>query len=490
MPEPDAVGLIRARLGNPPDLVVRAIDPDRADGAPAPASRYWILFLESLTDVGAVSDYVVRPLVWGVGSGGRVRPAHASIHVPDVQRANGVEDAVGKLLDGQTLIVEAAGSIWAADTASRPGRMVEEPDAESGVRVPREGFNEQLDVGIALTRARLRHPGLRFEQRRFGTRTATRVVLAYIEDLVDPEILATVRSRLDRMRLDGVLESGYIEEFIEDSPFSPFPQTLRTERPDVVVANLLEGRFAILVDGTPFALVGPVVLTQLLTVSEDYYERSILSSWVRMLRYAAFVISLVLPGLYVAVTTYHQEVIPTSLLLSIAADREGVPFPALAEALLMETQFEVLREAGLRLPRAVGPAISIVGALVLGQAAISANLVSPAMVIVVAMTAIASFATPAFSIALAARLLRFAFTIAGAALGLFAMQAVAVLILVHLCALRSFGVPYLSPLAPLRLRDWTDVVARVPWWAMTRRPGFMMPKDLIRATSPKGRGSS
>ena len=480
---------IRARLGSPPDLVVRALDVPTREGH-GPDARYWIVFVRSLTDVRIVSDAVVRPLLWGAVASDQRRSARAIIQVPALHQVNDVEDAIQKLLDGWTIVVEPTGRVWGADTGARPGRTVEKPDSESGIRVPREGFNEQIDASIALIRARLRHPGLRFEQRRCGTRTATRVVLAYIDDLIDPEILSTVRFRLDRVQIDGVLESGYVEEFIEDSPFSPFPQVLRTERPDVVVANLLEGRFAILVDGTPFALVGPVVLAQLLTVSEDYYERTILSSWVRMLRYAAFTVSLTLPGLYVALTTYHQELIPTSLLLSIAAAREGVPFPALVEALLMELQFEVLREAGLRLPKAVGPAISIVGALVLGQAAISANLVSPAMVIVVAMTGIASFATPVFSLALSARLLRFAFTLSGAILGLFSMQAVAVLLLVHLCALRSFGVPYLAPIAPLRLRDWTDLSARVPWWAMRRRPGFVMPKDLIRAPSPKGQGSS
>lgn len=486
--EPEPVRLVRERLGSPPDLVVRPIEAASRDGARLPGPRRWVLFLETLTDVATVSNYVVRPLAAEGRPPGGAGVAFPLIHVPDVRPIRDVDEGIRRLLDGWTLVVQEADSIWAADTASRPGRQVNEPDSETGIRVPREGFNEQIETGLALIRARIRHPGLRAEQRRFGSRTATRVVLVYIEGLAAPELLATVRARLDRIAIDGVLESGYVEEFIEDSPYSPFPQTLRTERPDVVVGNLLEGRFAILVDGTPFALVGPVVLPQLLTVSEDYYERAVLSSWVRILRYAAFGLSLVLPGTYVAVTTYHQEVIPTSLLLSIAAAREGVPFPALVEALLMELQFEVLREAGVRLPRAVGPAISIVGALVLGQAAISANLVSPAMVIVVAMTAIASFATPVFSVALAARLLRFAFTVAGATMGLFGVQAVAVLVLVHLCALRSFGIPYLAPLAPMRVRDWRDVTVRLPWWAMRRRPAFISAPDRVRAPSTKGRG--
>ncbi|WP_324715308.1 spore germination protein [Carboxydochorda subterranea] len=501
--EPGIVQTVRARLAEPPDLVVRAVDRAPTDGAPSAAARYWVLFLDSMVDATAVAQHIVGPLLRSDGYGpaagpasstqGRAAPGGATpraslpaVYVPAVTPVDGVDEATGRLLDGWTILVDPEERLWAADTAARPGRVVEEPDAESGVRVPREGFNEQIGSSMALIRSRLRHPGLRFEEKRVGSRTATRVALVYIEDLINPAILDTVRSRLGRIQIDGVLESGYIEEFIEDQPFSPFPQTLRTERPDVVVGNLLEGHFAILVDGSPFALVGPVVLTQLLGVSEDYYERAVLSVGMRGLRFLALIISLVLPGLYVALLTYHQELLPTHLFLSIAAAREGVPFPAIAEALIMEVQFEILREAGLRLPRVVGPAISIVGALVLGQAAISANLVSPAMVIVVAMTAIASFATPVFSLALAARVTRFVFTMSGALLGLFGMQAVAVLLLVHLCALRSFGVPYLAPVAPLHLQDWKDVGLRLPWWAMRRRPGWLMPKELMRSRLPRG----
>ncbi|HEY8425722.1 MAG TPA: spore germination protein [Limnochordales bacterium] len=474
---PDAVDRIRQALGSPPDLVIRPLGPEGP----------WVLFLHSLADVRLVADAVVRPLLTASGDG-RASVGPDSIEVPNVDPVKDEQTAVRQLLDGHTILVERDGALWTLTTAKRPGRAVEEPSNETGIRVPREGFTEELEVSIALIRARLRHPGLRLEERRCGTRTGTRVILAYMEDIIDPEILSTVRQRLDRIQLDGVLESGYVEEFIEDAPFSPFPQVLRTERPDVVVANLLEGRFAILVDGTPFALIGPVVLPQMLLSAEDYYERTVLTSWVRWLRFAAFVISLTLPGLYVAVTSFHPEVIPTPLLFSIAGAREGIPFPPLVEAILMELQFEMLREAGLRLPRTVGPAISIVGALVLGEAAFRANIVSPAMVIVVAMTGIASFTAPLFSIAMAARLLRFAFTIAGGVFGLLGLQAVGVLLVVHLCALRSFGVPYLSPMAPLRVRDWSHVVARPPWWATRTRPAFVLPKDLMRAPSSGRRG--
>jgi spore germination protein KA len=267
-----------------------------------------------------------------------------------------------------------------------------------------------------------------------------------------------------------VLESGYLEEFIEDNPYSPFPQVVHTERPDRVTASLLEGRVAILTDGTPFALIVPAEFITLMQSPEDYYERYMVATAIRWLRYIGFAMSLLLPSLYIAITTFHQEMIPTRLLISLAAAREGVPFPALVEALMMEFTFEALREAGIRLPRAVGQAVSIVGALVIGQAAVQAGIVSPLMVIVVAITGIASFMNPAFNIALTMRLMRFPLMLLAATLGLFGVMVGILAILIHLAGLRSFGVPYLSSLAPLHTKDLKDVAVRAPWWAMDNRP--------------------
>lgn len=474
-------------LGDPLDLTVRPLYSWGGRGRPS----CWVACIRSLVNHQLVAEAIIRPLTQARGRDTDTGSAGPAVHVPQVQAAQDLHEVAVRLMDGWTVIVQPASpapTLWLADTAERPGRPVEEPQNETGVRVPREGFVERLESNLSLVRSRLRHTGLRIEERRLGRRTATRLALLYIEDLINPHILGTVRSRLDGIQLDGLLESGYVEEFLEESPLSPFPQLLRTERPDTVVANLLEGRFAILTDNTPFALIGPVVLGQLLTTPEDYYERFLIGSLLRALRYAAFAISILLPALYVSVTTYHAEMIPTPLLLSIAAAREGVPFPALVEALIMELNFEVLREAGLRLPRAVGPAVSIVGALVLGQAAINANLVSPAMVIVVAITAIASFATPIFSVAIAARIIRFLFTLAGGLLGLYGVQAVAFLFLVHLVALRSFGIPYLAPVTPANPAAWKDLVVRLPWRAIGTRPEFLMPGDVVRAGRTPGGG--
>lgn len=285
-----------------------------------------------------------------------------------------------------------------------------------------------------------------------------------------PELVEEVMSRLRRIENDGLLASAYIEELIEDNPASPFPQVLSTERPDVASAYLLEGHVVIIADGTPSVLIAPVTFFSLLQSPEDYYERYVVGSAIRWLRYLFFAISLLGPSLYVAVLSFHQEMIPTTLLLTVAQSREQVPFPALVEAVLMESMFEALREAGARLPKQIGSAVSIVGALVIGQAAIAAGIVSAPMVMVVAITGIASFMAPRFTVGIAIRLLRFPMMFLAGFLGFLGLILGIIVILNHLLTLRSFGVPYLSPLAPMKSRELKDVLLRVPRWMANTRP--------------------
>jgi len=249
-----------------------------------------------------------------------------------------------------------------------------------------------------------------------------------------------------------------------------FPQIVHTERPDRVAAGLLQGRVAILTDGTPFVLLVPGEFVTFLTSPEDYYERYMLGTFIRWVRMAAFIISLVLPSLYIAITTFHSEMIPTRLLISITSYRQGLPFPTLAEALAMEFTFEILREAGVRLPRSIGQAVSIVGALVIGQSAVQAGIVSPLMVIIVAFTGIASFSFPSYNLGITIRLLRFPLMLLAGLLGLFGVMFGIIMITIHMASIRSLGVPYLASVAPVHLSDLKDVLVRAPWWAMDERP--------------------
>ncbi len=366
-----------------------------------------------------------------------------------------------------------------------PNRGVQEPDTETVVRGPREGFTETLRFNTVLVRRKIKHPSLRIISLKIGELTHTDVAVLYIENIAKPDVLDKVLRRLKQIKIDGVLESGYLEEMIEDVPYSPFPQVSYTERPDALASDLLQGKVGIIVDGTPIALSVPAVFAEFMQVGEDYYERAMIVILIRFVRYLGAFISLLAPSIYIAVTTFHQEIIPTTLALSIASGREGVPFPALLEALVMTLSLEILQEAGLRLPKPIGQTIGIVGALIIGDAAVKASLVSPIMVIVIGLTAVSSYAIPAYDMGIAFRLIRFPLMFLAGFLGFYGIGLGLYGLLIHLLSMRSFGVPYLSPVAPLRIRAFLqDTVVRVPWWGMKHRP------RLIDTDRPRSGGDA
>jgi len=461
-------------------------------------TRAAVIYVDGLADRNIINDNILKPLMLEYRmagfnqNGGNLldRVKNIGATVSEAKEARTMNQLVAGILYGDVaLIIDGQETALLFSTKGWPSRGISEPQSEVLVRGSREGFTEDLRTNTTMIRRRLRSPNLVFEDLSIGRVTSTGVLIAYIKGIADPQMVSEIRARLQKIDIDGVLESGYLEEFIEDNPYSPFPQILHTERPDRVAASLLEGRVAVITDGTPFVLLAPAEFITFMQSPEDYNERYIIATSIRWLRYIAFGISLLLPSLYIAVTTFHQEMIPTRLLISLAAAREGVPFPALVEALMMEFTFEALREAGIRLPRAVGQAVSIVGALVIGQAAVQAGVVSPLMVIVVAITGISSFMNPSFSIALTMRLLRFPIMLLAGTLGLFGVMVGVLAILIHLAGLRSFGVPYLASLAPLHAGDLKDVAVRAPWWAMDNRPAETG-KQNLRRQSPDQKPSA
>nr|WP_263326771.1 spore germination protein [Neobacillus sp. Marseille-Q6967] len=403
------------------------------------------------------------------------------VSISSVKEVTQLDDVVTNVLKGNTiLLVDGVIKGLVFDAKGGERRGVAEPQSESAVRGPREGFTERLRVNTALIRQKVRSNRLKIISKDIGEETATGIAVVYIEGLAAPELVDEVLERLNRIKTDGILESGYIEEFIEDDTWSLFPQIQNTERPDTVAANLLEGRVAIIVDGTPFVLILPATFWQFLQASEDYYNRFHISIFLRLLRMIFVFIALALPSLYIAATTYHQEMIPTNLLFSLAASREAIPFPAFVEAMIMEISFEALREAGIRLPKIVGQAVSILGALVIGQAAVEAGIVSAPMVIIVSITGIASFTIPRFNMAISIRLLRFPLMILAGLFGLFGIVLGILVILTHLSKLRSFGIPYFWPVSPMSFKDLKDVFIRAPWWAYDTRPNQLVKKDTVR----------
>lgn len=403
------------------------------------------------------------------------------VTISDVTEADNLDAIVKQVLDGNTvLLVDGLEQALVFNSKGGQRRAVSEPETETAVRGPREGFTENIAVNIALLRQKIRSPHLKLITKELGTETRTIVGLMYLDHLAAPDLVNEVEARLDRIKIDAILESGYIEELIEDDPNSLFPQIQNTERPDTIAGNLLEGRVAILVNGTPFALILPTTFWQFLQANEDYYHRFHITVFLRVLRIFMIFLALLLPAIYIAVTTYHQEMIPTNLLYSIAASRESIPFPAFVEALIMEVAFEALREAGLRLPKIIGQAVSILGALVIGQSAVEAGIVSAPMVIIVSLTGIASFTIPKFNMAISIRILRFPMMILAGMFGLFGISLGSILIVTHLCKLRSFGIPYFSPLAPLKWSEFKDIFIRAPWWAMNKRPSQTITENIKR----------
>ncbi|TCP29210.1 spore germination protein KA [Scopulibacillus darangshiensis] len=433
-----------------------------------------LVYIEGLANTEEIDDNVLSPLMQESTEYDDIKTLlKKRIAVSNVKELATFSDCVDQISIGNPVIlIDGRATGFSLDLSKWEQRSVEEPSAEQVIRGPREGFIETLQVNSSMLRRKIRSPEFKMQAMEVGRYTKTKVIIAYMDGIVNKTLLEEVNNRLKRIDIDGVLESGIIEEFIEDNPYSPFPQLLTTERPDVAAANLLEGRVVIMVDGTPFVMIAPTTLYSFFQSNEDYYSRFLIASLIRWLRYFLVVMSLLLPSLYVAVLTFHQEMLPTTLIISVAASREQVPFPALVEALIMEITFEALREAGLRLPKQVGSAVSIVGALVIGESAVQAGIISAPMVIVVSFTGIASFTIPRYSAAIAIRMLRFPMIFLAGTLGLLGIMLGIITIIVHLCTLRSFGVPYLSPMAPMNASGMKDVLIRAPWWSLRTRPHF------------------
>lgn len=401
--------------------------------------------------------------------------------VSDLREVDNLADGIDAMLSGDTLMVlEDMNIAYVIATRLWPARGVSEPSGETVVRGSREGFTETIRFNTVLVRRRIRDTRLKMIPSTIGARSKTDVVVTYISDLVNNEVLEELNKRLDKIDIDAVLDSGYIEQLIEDDIYSPFPQVQSTERPDVVAAALFEGRTAILVDNSPFALIVPATLNNMIQSPDDYYQRWMHSTYVRMTRYLALFISLVIPALYIAVTSFHAGIIPTKLAYSIAASREGVPFPAFVEVLIMEVSLGLLLEAIVRLPRPIGATIGIVGGLIIGQAAVTAGIVSPIMIIVVGATAITEFVASNYAITSAVRLVRLGLIIASAIIGLYGIVIGLIMLMIHLIRLKSFGVPYLAPAVRAHLDDQKDYIIKAPLKYFKKRPIYMKSRDRIR----------
>lgn len=401
-----------------------------------------------------------------------------TLYISEAVKASDGIDILHAITEGSSvLLIDGISDGLVLDTRQIEKRGIEQPQTEHSIRGPKDGFIEVLDSNISLLRTRIKAGDFRVKILRIGKRTKTRVALCYIESITNPKLLKEAEKRLSKIAIDGILDSGYIEQFIEDHPYSPFPQVQNTERPDKATSSILEGRVVIMVDGSPFTLIIPAVFNQFYQVTDDYTERFIMGSLVRFIRLLAIVFSLIFPALYVSIISYNPEMIPTDFAVAVAGGRAGVPFPAVVEVLIIEISMEVLREATLRLPQQIGGALSIVGVLVVGEAAVGAGFASPITVVIIALTTIGSFATPAYNAAISIRMLRFPLLIAGGLFGLYGVMLGLIIITNHLLFLDSFGVPYMNPVTPLNKQGLKDSWVRGPLWWFKKRPSHLQTLD-------------
>lgn len=357
-------------------------------------------------------------------------------------------------------------------TRGRKYREINEPTTEGVLSGSKEGFNESLSNNTVLIRDRIVTSNLKVEHFTVGRVSKTSLNLMYIEGIIDPELVQRIKGILQTIDIDAVLSSQNIEELIIGNTKSIFPLVDKSERPDKIASELLEGRFVIVIEGTPFVLIAPAVFIQFMQSVEDYCENQYFATFTRVMRYVLLIILILAPAVYLATISFHQELLPTDLAFSIASARNGVPFPAFLEILAMAIMFESFREAGIRLPKQVGQTVSIVGALIIGEAAVAAKLVSPATVIAIAVTGISSFTIPSYEFSHGVRLMVFPMILLAGFFGLYGVMLGSIVLLMHLASLESFGVPYLSSIAPFSTRDIKDVFIRTSWRNMKDRPSF------------------
>ncbi|MBM7703603.1 spore germination protein [Metabacillus iocasae] len=435
-----------------------------------------LLYFVPLMDSEKLNQHIIKPLQMATKD-----KIEEVVNIASITKTQNLYEAIYMMCKGAAvLILEGRDTVYAIDAALPASRQVSQAYNEKSVRGPQEGFIENLDKNVNLIRQRFLDGSLVVKYIEIGSISKTRIALLYVKGLTNKQLVEEVMNRLRLINVDAVDTGGLIEEALEESPFSPFPQLLNTERPDRVVGNLLEGRIALITTGNASALIAPVSFFSFYQSPEDYHTRSIYGSFFRLLRVFSFFVAMSLPALYIATISFHYELIPIDLILTVKGSLENVPFPPLIEALIMVIILELLKEASLRLPSSIAQTIGVVGGLVIGTAIVEASLVSNMMIIVIALTAISSFVVPSNEMSTTLRLLSFPMMIGAALFGYLGIVLVFVMITMHLITLKSISTPYLIPIAPLRFSNLKDVFIRLHAMYSNKRPLGAKPQRLRR----------
>lgn len=401
----------------------------------------------------------------------------------DVKISKDTNELLKAVYDGDCIIfIDGIDEALIVNVRVAKGRTVGNPLIEVSAIGPQEGFVEDLHLNLALLRKRIKTSKYKIEFSTNGRITKNTFAIMYIEGIAKNDFVKELKNRIEQIDTDGFIDSGHLRRFISDNKLTIFPQEIITERPDRCVNHLLEGRVVVMLDGSAFALIYPSVFIDLLKTADEAYMSYYMSMFLLLLRFVAFLISTFGAALYIALTIYNPGMIPTQLLITIASSRAGVPFPAFIEAFIMEFTFEIIREANIRIPKPIGPSISIVGGLVIGQSVVQAGIVSQAMIIVVALTAISAFAVPGYTTNSALRLIRFPFMIVASFLGMYGIISLLIVLLIHMASIRSVGVPYLSPIAPINIKDIQNILFHGPPKLQVYRPSFLEPTDPVHTS--------
>ncbi len=451
-----------------------------------------LIYIDGLTNTDTIENAIIKPLTyeWRDASETNILDAIFKMEAQsvDIKRVNIFDGALAAVMKGDTAIfVDGASEAITVSTKKFPLRSISPSDSEAGMRGPKDSFNEGFRQTTALIRRRIRDPKLRVEQGSIGRRSRTDYAIIYMKGIAKEELVEEVRYRLNKYDIDGIFDSGMAEHIMEDNHFSPFPTFQATVRPDKVASGILEGRVAICFDNSPEVVLAPCSFNMLLQASDDYYNRWAVGTFARIIRYIAAFLAIALPGFYIAISVYHSQMLPNRLLYAMAAARSMVTFPIILEVLIMEFLFELLREAGIRLPGPLGNTIGVVGGLIVGQSAVDAGIVSTIVVIVVALTAIASFAIPNEEFASVFRLLKYFLILTSSLLGLLGFMLGLIIIAIHLSGLKSFGVPYMQPVTS-DINDSSstkDFILRAPIKKMIYRPPWANRKNKVRLKENK-----
>lgn len=443
-----------------------------------PVLETTLIYIEGMVEQVTISDFVIKPLMQQEQFDACINQQEAvklifdgNVYFTTIKRREKIENLLNDILTGSAALI--FDSINLAVTFEAKGfekRSISEPTGENVFKGGKDCFVETIRVNTATCRRKIKSPNLVIEETIVGKQSKTPVAIIYLKNIADKLLVMEVKKRLDSINIDRAITSGYIEELLIDNKNSAFPQVLYTERPDKFCSNISDGRVGVIIDGLPVTYIVPATLIMFLQAPEDYAQQYIISSIIRYIRYTAMFVTLLLPSFYVSITTFHLEMIPTELAVSIASSKEGVPFPMPIEIFIMLAAFELLVEAGLRLPKTIGQAVSIVGAVVVGQSAVQAKLISPATVVIIALTAIAGFSMPNQDFSNALRLWRLILFLLGSFIGIFGLTSGLILLIFHWCQMETYGVPYLSPIVSDGNKPLQDTLFRYPLSKMKYRP--------------------